>query len=332
MPYLYGFRVSQTPIYSIESEVFFIGNAEHYIAKIIFSNRILQYTGQQYEDFFVSVMTKANPNFQPVKAYGNIGDMKNDGFDYTTGTYYQVFSPEDITKDNTIYDAIKKLKTDFIGLYSHWNDLCPIKKFFFVVNDKYKGVPAPIIQMTLELNSDPKYEQIEINTFTAKDLEKVFISLDDLMKQDIIGYIPDEIMPIVEYEALHETVTYLLNAELPMSQMEHLVVPNFDEKIAFNGLSAVVNSQLVTGSYQEGNLMLYFNDNPGVKEILQKKFNALYEQAKGNIPNTQDNCSDCRFYYILEKACSKNTIAIQTSVLVLMAYYFSSCDIFEEPQ
>ena len=49
--------------------------------------------------------------------------------------------------------------------------------------------------------------------------------------------------------------------------------------------------------------MLYFNDNPGVKEILQKKFNALYKiQSKENIPDTQENCSDCRFYYILEKA------------------------------
>lgn len=112
--------------------MFPIGNAEHYIAKIIFSNHILQYTGQQYEDFFVSVMTKANPNFQPVKAYGNIGDMKNDGFDHTTGTYYQIFSPEDITKDTTIREAVKKLKTDFSGLYNHWNSLCPIKKFFLL--------------------------------------------------------------------------------------------------------------------------------------------------------------------------------------------------------
>ena len=40
---------------------------------------------------------------------------------------------------------------------------------------------------------------------------------------------------------------------------------------------------------------------------------------------------DCRFYYILEKFCVKNTLPIQTSVLVLMSYYFSSCDIFEEP-
>lgn len=312
--------------------MFVISNAEHYIEKIIFCNRILQYTGQQYEDFFVSVMTKANSNFQPVKAYGNIGDMKNDGFDYTTGTYYQVFSPEDITKNTTIYEAIKKLKTDFSGLYNHWNALCPIQKFFFVVNDKYKGLPAPIVQMVLELNKAPEYEQIDIATFTAKDLETVFMSLDDSDKQDIIGYIPDEIISVVEYDALHETVTYLLNAELPTNPLDNLTVPDFDEKIAFNGLSEVVKSRLVVSSYQEGVLMTYFNDNPGVKEILQKKFNALYEQSKENIPDIQENCSDCRFYYILEKASHKNTASIQISVLVLMAYYFSSCDIFEEPQ
>ena len=74
------------------------------------------------------------------------------------------------------------------------------------------------------------------------------------------------------------------------------------------------------------------NNIPEIKEILQKKFNALYEQSKENIPDTQENCSDCRFYYILEKASSKNTSPIQTRVLVLMDYYFSSWDIFEEPQ
>ena len=39
--------------------MFPIGNAEHYIAKIIFSNHILQYTGQQYEDFFVTIVSVA---------------------------------------------------------------------------------------------------------------------------------------------------------------------------------------------------------------------------------------------------------------------------------
>lgn len=309
-----------------------MNKAERYMAKIIFRNHILQYKGQQFEDFFVKIMTTVNSEFQSVKAYGNIGDRKNDGFIRTTGTYYQVFSPEDITKDKTIYECVTKLKEDFEGLYQNWNDICPIKKYFFVINDKYEGLPAPIIEMVLKLNGEKDYSEIEISTFTAKDLEAVFDSMDEFEMQDIIGYIPDEVVPIVEYDALNETVTYLLNVEVPTDYKDNLTVPDFDEKIQFNNLSATVNSQLIMGSYQEGLLLQYFNENPGIKEVLQKKFHALYEQAKNEIPETQDDYPDCRFFYILEHACPKRTLPIRTSVLVLMAYYFSSCDIFEEPK
>ena len=306
--------------------------AEQYIAKILFQNHILKYKGQQFEDFFVSIMSKANSQFQAVKAYGNIGDRKNDGFDRTTGTYYQVFAPDDLSKNATVYEGVKKLKEDFEKLYRNWNDLCPIKNFFFVVNDRYEGLPAPIIEMSIMLDNMPEYSVIKIDTFTAKDLERVFDGLDDCVKQDIIGIIPGEIMPVIEYDALSETVAYLLNAELPEGYPDNLVVPDFDNKITFNGLSSVVSHFLVTGSYQEGQLMQYFNENPGVNEILQKKFHALYEQAKDQIAGQTENCSDHRFYYILEQSCPKRTASIQTSVLVLMAHYFSTCDIFEEPQ
>lgn len=304
---------------------------EHYIAKIIFSNHIYKYKGQQFEDFFVSIMSKANPHFQAVKAYGRIGDRKNDGFDRTTGTYYQVYAPEDLTKESATKAGVKKIEEDFNGLYYHWNELCPIKHFFFVVNDRYDGIPTPIVEMSLILNNLPDYADVEINTFSVRDLERIFDSLEDLAKQDILGIIPDQIMPVVEYEALHEAVTYLLNTELPENYTDNLVVPDFNDKITFNGLSTIVNNLLVTGSYQEGALTKYFNDNPGVKEILQKRFHALYEQSKEQIPDHEENYADCRFYYILEQACPKQTLSIQSSVLVLMAYYFSSCDIFEEP-
>lgn len=308
-----------------------MNKTERYIAKIIFQNRVLKYRGQQFEDFFVSIMTRANGQFQAVKAYGNIGDRKNDGFDPTTGTYYQVYAPEELSKKSAAYIGAKKLKEDFEKLYSSWNNICPIKYFFFVVNDRYEGLPAPVHDMRIELDNMPEYSEVKINTFTAKDLERIFDGLDDFAKEDIIGIIPDEVMAVVEYDALHETVTYLLNAELPEGYPEHLVVPDFDNKILFNGLSPVVSHQLVTGSYQEGQLTLYFNENPGVKEILQKKFHALYEQAKCQITEQAENYADRRFYYILEQACPKRTMPIQSSVLVLMAYYFSSCDIFEEP-
>lgn len=34
----------------------------------------------------------------------------------------------------------------FAGLKSHWDPLCPINEFFYVVNDKYKGVPATVYE------------------------------------------------------------------------------------------------------------------------------------------------------------------------------------------
>ena len=119
------------------------------MAKIIFKNRILAYKGQQFEDFFISLMSIYNTNFKPVKAYGRLGDRKNDGFDKTTGTFYQVFAPEDLNREGTIKDGVRKLKEDFEGLYEKWNNICTIKKYYFVANDRYDGVPVPIHDMAI---------------------------------------------------------------------------------------------------------------------------------------------------------------------------------------
>ena len=50
------------------------------------------------------------------------------------------------------------------------------------------------------------------------------------------------------------------------------------------------------------------------------------------ISDIQEDGADCKFYYIADRACPKRTAATVACVDVLMAYYFSSCDIFEEPQ
>lgn len=277
-------------------------------------------------------MTKANIDFQPVRAYGNVGDRKNDGFIRSTGTYYQVFAPEDIMKDKTIDYAVKKLEGDFKGLYENWNDTCKIQKYYFVVNDRYLGLPPQIIQKVEEISNDEKYADIEIQTFVAKDLEKNFGLLEDEDIYELVGFIPDISNVMIEFEALNEVVEYLLNTELSKEDISRLIVPDFNEKILFNGLSNEVGMKLIIGSYQEGILQRYFNENPGIKEILQKKFHAFYLLSCEEIPNEEENSADCRYYFILDKASPKRTVAIYACVGVLMSYYFSSCDIFEEPR
>ena len=304
---------------------------ERYIARIIFKNRILESNGQKFEDLFVDIMTKSNIEFQAVKAYGKIGDKKNDGFIKSSGTYYQVFAPEDIGNNKTIYDAVNKLENDFRGLVHNWDDVCKIRKFFFVINDKYVGIAPPILEKVIELNKSAEFSEIDIDIFSSKNLEGVFETLEEAQVYDIVGCIPKQDMPLLEYEALQETVSYLMNIEINDFEIENLVVPDFDEKIMFNGLSKTVSDKLISASYQEGTLLKYFKENPGLNSILQKKFHAIYEKSKIDIIDSVEGFADRRFFYILDESCTKRTMPIITSVLVLMAHYFISCDIFEEP-
>ena len=151
-----------------------------------------------------------------------------------TGTYYQVFSPEDITKDKTVYDAAKKLEKDFRGLYKNWNDTCKIKKYFFVINDKYEGIDPVITKKVLELRCEKDFSDIDIDIFLAKDLQKVFEGLDEDDILDIIGFIPGCSHEMIEYSTLSEVIDYLMKTELPESKNDKLKVPDFDEKINLN--------------------------------------------------------------------------------------------------
>lgn len=305
---------------------------ELYFTKTFFKYNVLKYDGQQFEDFFVDIMTKRYPGFKAVKAYGNEGDHKNDGFDKSKGIYYQVFAPENILKPRTINEAVNKLEKDFTGLYNYWNSICPINIFYFVINDKYKGASAPIIEKCIKLNSRSEYKHLKLDVFTDKNLEKAFDELSDNQKVDVIGYVPMVSLDTVSVSAISETVEYLCNKELDADDNNSLVVPDFDKKIKFNFLSKRVNEMLNNASYQEGILLDFFNCQPEVNQLLQSKFHTLYLKSKKAYPSSMDDYNNNRFFYILKEASAKQTMAIQNAVLVLMSHYFSSCDIFEKPK
>lgn len=287
--------------------------------------------GQAFENLFTKIMKKCNKNFELVKAYGNVGDMKNDGFDKQTGTYYQVFGPEDSSKKRTINDAVSKLRSDFEGLKKQWDSICPIKHFYFVVNDKYKGTPAPLIQEMIQLDNENK--EVECKLFSAADLEDVLMNLQLEDIYDVIGFLPDANIGLLDFNILNEVIEFIMNSPVTFTAESKMVVPNFYEKIEFNGLSDEINDMLVSGSYSEGFLEDYFSKNSDyVRQELKQKFSDMYLVAKQEIPADEEYCADKRFYYILEKSCPKHTKAIQDTVLVLMAHYFESCDIFEEPE
>lgn len=302
---------------------------EKYIARIMFKNKVYEYDAQAFESLFTLVMQKNNKNFEQVKPYGNIGDWKNDGFDKTLGVYYQVYSPEDIEKTSTVSNAETKLTVDFEGLYSHWNPLYPINSFYFVVNDKYKNAP-PQLHATLA-SLKKKYPEVDFKLFLAKDLEDVFMSLSDDDMVSIVGCIVNPADQL-DFSALKEVITHLMNMKVDNSSYGNLVVPDFNEKLKFNKLSEQVGCQLKTASYQVGGLDKFFRSNSNfTKDQIQQRVVSAYVIASDSVDKSNENYSDLVFYKLIELIYPNGSSSIRNAVLILLAYFFESCDIFERP-
>jgi len=136
--------------------------------------------GQKYEDLFVKIMSYSDPGFKPVKAYGNIGDRGNDGWVANNGRYYQSYAPETLTSNTK--NALRKLNDDFEKLKSFWDRISSVREFYFVINDKFKGVSPHIYEAVEQLKHMHGLDRAEV--FLASQLErKLFLLSNDQIKQ-----------------------------------------------------------------------------------------------------------------------------------------------------
>jgi len=288
------------------------------LARILFENKIRRSDGNTFEDLFTQIMNYAEPEFEQIKPWGNIGDRKNDGFIRSKGVFYQVFAPEDISKSYP--DTIDKLEKDFTGLVSQWN---PVKEFYFVVNDKYKGVNADANQTIADIVKENSLVKGKI--LTAKDLEAIVFRLSDDQIIKVVGFLPDwEQITNLDFSVLNQVIGYVM--KLPRKPSFAVIkYPDWNEKIIFNNLGKETKQYLDTASFNLGALNEFLANENFLAEELQKKLIGLYDELK------PDYNGDFLFWEIANKCMPKNELAFLTPSLTIMAKYFESCDIFEDP-
>ncbi len=307
-----------------------MNSKEKYIARILFKNKILTSNGQAFEDLFVSVMQHSDPGFIPVKPQGNIGDRKNDGYNKNLGKYYQVFAPEN--PETALNDAVKKLSTDFAGLKEYWPLINPINEYHFVFNDKYHGT-NPTIEKELS-TIKTKNNLNDSSVILCKHLEELLFTLPDDVLFTIIGNIPDPTtIDTLPYSVVNEVINHILEHKQLLDYEQILKAPEFEEKIKFNGLSDNISALLTSASYHVGTLESYFRANSAfvkqdVRDALNDMYRSTLEENYGQIVD-DSSIPDRRFMDILRQ-CSPTNYS-QEAALVIMAYFFESCDIFKDP-
>lgn len=305
-----------------------------YFSTLMFQSHVFKSDGQAYQDLFTSIMEKRySGDFRKVRAYGNIGDMKNDGFLPSKGIYYQVFAPLDISKKETISDAVSKLEGDFNGLFKLWNDTIAIKEFRFVLNDKQQGAPAPVELKIGELKK--KNPQIDFGTFTNDDLlrEFQFLSFDD--RQSIVGFIPFvEGISTIPIEMISKTIQHLKAISgKEERQVENLIQEEFEKKISFNFLNEQIAELMKKAETQNYILEDYFscNQDKNLKIQLRDLFVFLYKTEKEKFGELDALTSPMIFYNLLESCSINKDKESRNAAIILISYFFVSCDIYEKP-
>jgi hypothetical protein len=288
--------------------------------------------GQSYEDLFTLVMTKAFPgDFIPIKPQGRHGDRKNDGYIKSIGRYFQVFAPEDIRLPASSAKAVKKAADDFKGLKTYWDKIHPVREYFFVLNNKYESFPE--IEETLA-RIKVEHSLDATSVFLASDLENLLFSLSDDIIEAIVGFIPNpNDVQRIDYSVLTEVINFIIGLKLYDPAKSTLVAPDFEEKIQFNHLPPEIAGLLREAANHVGELEKYFKRNGNfMRQTLRDSFSVLYEKSKDEVINGNENAiASNRFFSILDGATPNRNYQEKNAAIVLMSYYFESCDIYEEP-
>ena len=308
---------------------------ERYLARVFFKIKVLASDGSAYETLFTQVMNYAHTGFVQIKPQGVIGDRKNDGYEPARGHYYQVYAPENPDHKVTKAAAAKKAAGDFQGLHEHWHKTHPIKRFSFVFNDKYKGSFPEIEEAIAAI--DKKHNLDACSTFLSSHLEDTLFGLADDQILAIVGNIPDpENIQHLDYSLLTEVIEAVRTADQEIIPESALSAPDFEKKIEFNGISESPAAMLRVANFQSGTLDGYFKLNSTfAKQELRDELNRLYIAAKSSQVDADvagDVApADLVFFSLLDRITPRNTRSVQDAALVLLAYFFESCDVFEDP-
>lgn len=282
--------------------------------------KYLRLTGEAFEDFFCDVMQKKyKADFSRVRAYGNVGDKKCDGYLASQKTVHQCYAPRQ-TKSAAMS---KKIDDDFPGAKSHWKD--KMLRWRFVHND-LEGLPVDIVQKLLDLNESEVHVQIdEFNFAEMRDLV-LLLPLHDL--EDLLGFAPTEVaLDGLDFAQLRPVVEYIAKEEPP--ELPPIDAPS-PQKLDANDFSSDVRGMLEVGRTRIGLVRDYFqkHSDPFLGEEIAQGFRERYSDLK------KEGLSANQIYSELHQFAggAGGSIERSSAVLAILTYFFESCDIFENVQ
>lgn len=274
--------------------------------------------GTAFQDWFVQLAGHAfGADFEEVRPYGPYGDLKCDGRRISSGSVFQCYAPEAMKES----DLIAKIHEDFHGARAHWGD--DMQEWVFVHNDG-RGLPPNAVQHLDGLRN--AHAPLKISTWSEPELLALAMGLDLPSLQALFGFaasiavvdrlVLSDLMPIIEALQRQDSLT---NPPL---------TPPSPEKLEKNALSEESGLFLRIGRRKSNLVDTFFRKSPrpDLGERIAEAFRTRYAELKA-----LDLPADTIFKHLQDYAGFNGEPKRQGAALAVLAYFFDSCDIFEDP-
>lgn len=295
------------------------------LAEIAFGNLLLrefcERDGTAFQRLFCDIMDEAHGSeFQRVQAWGSDGDQKNDGFHRTTRQLFQCYAPQKLVASV----AVRKLRDDFIGACVHWND--HFDEWVFVLNLR-QDPPAALVREALSLEAAHAGKRIRFWGFQL--VRQIVCNLKEESAARLLGPpVGEEDLAMLGYPDIAPLLAHL-SAAAPAGAISVRPVP--PGKLAANHLPPDVQDALTQGTMKSSLVARYFEDDsdPGRGERAASAFTAKYNELR------DQGLAPEEIFLGLDHfagGAGKRSPRHMFATWAVMAHFFESCDIFEEPR
>ncbi|MCZ8150736.1 MAG: hypothetical protein O9325_23135 [Roseomonas sp.] len=274
--------------------------------------------GTAFQDWFVRLAGHAfGADFEEVRPYGPYGDLKCDGRRISTGSVFQCYAPEAMKEAG----LIAKIDEDFHGARAHWG--VNMREWLFVHNDS-RGLPPNAVQHLDALRK--AHAPLQISTWSEPELLALAMGLDLSSLQALFGFAAS--IAIVDRLVLSDLMPIIDVLQRQDSPVNPPLTPPSPDKLEKNSLSEESGLFLRIGRRKSNLVDTFFRKSPrpDLGERIAEAFRTRYAELKA-----LDLPADTIFKHLQDYAGFNGEPKRQGAALAVLAYFFDSCDIFEDP-
>ncbi|MCY3540420.1 MAG: hypothetical protein OXH31_00715 [Gammaproteobacteria bacterium] len=255
-------------------------------------------------------------DFEVVRPYGSIGDLKCDGWQASTGTVFQCYAPYAMQESA----LNRKIERDFDGAREKWD----LKKWVFVHNDT-RGLPPTANQLIDKLRTN---SGVTIQIWTEPEIFELVERLSRSQLEILFGpALTAAELPQVEPQNVKELIDEIV-LETASVSVESITPPSA-EKLQKNLLSDAVRDLLTVGRFQENKVRKLLDKGSDVMrgEHIAQSFRQRYSEFKAADISPDEIFFGLQCFIVGYEATSPQR---QAASLAILSYFFDRCDIFED--